>query len=420
MTALTGCRVTASNLYLHPHDRAAFAIGGNGAKVELQGAGDGTNTFISGWGWAGIAVCASNNASLAIKDGGAPISATAWRSAAGIGGNNGAAAGTITIEGGTVFATGSQGGAGIGGGPGGGAGTITITNSGTTVEAVSFRDGDQGFDFGAGIGGGSSGTGGRVVVHGGTVTGTAGRGGAGIGGGYEGSDVTVHIEGGTVTVPKSPQDETTGIGMGRDGRNGTVEILGGTVEAHGSWLGAGIGGGTGCRDGQVAIVGGRVKAVGGGRAPAIGPAGGGKMGTVFILGGTIEATAGASPADIGAGADSGGAPSGETSLIQFQGGNILAGPTNVIPTPKNLDFTYVWAVDVQLETWDPDELVAFHNLPDNYGTNDLYPSDKRPRAPVASGRRIRLPRQRQTLPRHRCGRPDDRRVLADRLHRQRP
>ncbi|MBQ6137548.1 MAG: hypothetical protein IJI73_09285, partial [Kiritimatiellae bacterium] len=165
VTALQSCHVTASNLRLHPHDRAAFAVGGNGVGVLLQGAGDGTNTFISGWGCAGIAVCAANNATLTILDGGAPISATSWRSAAGIGGNNGAAAGTINIEGGTVFATGSQGGAGIGGGPGGGAGQITI--SGGTVEAVSFRDGDQGFDFGAGIGGGSSGSGGYVHINGG-------------------------------------------------------------------------------------------------------------------------------------------------------------------------------------------------------------------------------------------------------------
>ena len=374
VTALTGCRVTASNLYLHPHDRAAFAIGGNGAKVELQGAGDGTNTFISGWGWAGIAVCASNNASLTIKDGGAPISATAWRSAAGIGGNTGAAAGTITIEGGTVFATGSQGGAGIGGGPGGGAGTITITNSGTTVEAVSFRDGDQGFDFGAGIGGGSSGRGGDVNIHGGTVTATAGRGGAGIGGGCGGESVTVRIKDGTVTVPKSPQDETTGIGMGRDGQNGTVEIFGGTIQARGSWQGAGIGFGSGCRGGAVAILGGRIEAEGGGRAPGIGPAFDGTMGTILISGGTVVAK-GWSLSDIGAGSDGSGGIGGQAGLVAFQGGNILAGPTNVIPTPKNLDFTYVWAVDVQLETWDPDELVAFHNLPDGYGTNDLYPSE---------------------------------------------
>ena len=133
VTALAPCEVTASNLWLHPHDRAAFAIGGNRLAVVLQGAGEGTNTFISGWGYAGIAVCAENNASLTIRDGGAPIAATAWRSAAGIGGNNRAAAGSITVEGGTVFATGSQGGAGIGGGPGGGAGTILI--SGGTVEA---------------------------------------------------------------------------------------------------------------------------------------------------------------------------------------------------------------------------------------------------------------------------------------------
>ena len=375
VTALADCMVTASNLCLDTHnrDRAAFEIGGNGVTVELRGAGDGTNTFLSAYGFAGIAVCGSNNAALHVKDGGAPIAASSWRSAAGIGGNNGAAAGTITVEGGTVFATGSQGGAGIGGGPGGGAGQVGIT--GGTVEAVSFRDGDQGFDFGAGIGGGSSGSGGRVWFQGGTVKATAGRGAAGIGGGCGGKNVSVTIRGGTVTVPKSPQDETTGIGMGRDGRNGTVQIFGGTVEAHGSWLGAGIGGGKGCQGGQVTILGGRIKAVGGGRGPGIGPAADGTMDLVEIMGGTVEATAGTSPADIGAGADEGGGTGGQTTLVRFNGGNILAGPTNVIPAPVNSAFVPVWAVDVQLVTWNPDERVTFYNLPDDYSTEDLYPSE---------------------------------------------
>ena len=374
VTALADCMVTASNLCLdtRDRDRAAFEIGGNGVTVELRGAGAGTNTFISPIGYAGIAVCGSNSAALYVKDGGAAISATSRGGAAGIGGNGGEAAGTICIEGGKVVATGADGGAGIGGGAGGGAGSITV--SGGTVEFVSWTDAYESSDAGAGIGGGRGGSGGTVTISGGTVTGTAGKGAAGIGGGYGGSDISVRIENGTVTVPKSAKDYATGIGMGQNGRDVTVEILGGTVSAKGSWHGAGIGGSAGCQGGQVAIYGGRVTAEGGGRGPGIGPAYDGTMGTIAIVGGTVEATAGTSPADIGAGSDGDGGVGGQASVVAFQGGNILAGPTNVIPAPKNFALTPVWAVDVQLETWNPDELVAFHNLPDGYGTNDLYPS----------------------------------------------
>ena len=372
VTALADCMVTASNLCLDTRDRTAFEVGGNGVSVELRGAGAGTNTFISPIGYAGIAVCGSNNAALYVKDGGAAISATSRGGAAGIGGNGGEAAGTICIEGGKVVATGADGGAGIGGGSGGGAGSITV--SGGTVEFVSWTDAYESSDAGAGIGGGRGGSGGTVTISGGTVTGTAGKGAAGIGGGYGGSDISVRIENGTVTVPKSAKDYATGIGMGQNGRDVTVEILGGTVSAKGSWHGAGIGGSAGCQGGQVAIYGGRVTAEGGGRGPGIGPAFDGTMGTIAIVGGTVEATAGTSPADIGAGSDGDGGVGGQASVVAFHGGNILAGPTNVIPAPKNMGLTPVWAVDVQLETWDPDELVAFHYLPDGYGTNDLYPS----------------------------------------------
>ena len=372
VTARANCSVTVSNLYLRAKERAAFEVGGNGVTVELWSEGEGTNTLISAYGYAGIAVCDANNASLRIKGGAAPLSATSWRCGAGIGGNDGAAAGTISIEGGTVLATGSQGGAGIGGGSGGGAGSITI--SGGTVEFASWRDLDQGFEFGAGIGGGRSGSGGTVTITGGTLTGTAGTGGAGIGGGYEGKDVFVHIEGGTITIPRSAKDYTTGIGMGQYGRDVTVEILGGTISAKGSWLGSGIGGGAGCQGGSVVIMGGRITAEGGGRGPGIGPAADGTMGVIMIMGGTVEATAGTSPADVGAGSDASGGVGGKADVVTFQGGNILAGPAKVIPAPKNLSFQPVWAVDTQLETWNADEQVEFYNLPGSYVTKDVYPT----------------------------------------------
>jgi len=105
-----------------------------------------------------LADSGSSEGSLTITNGVANI--------AGIGGNN-AAAGVITINGGTVTATGGPGGAGIGGTTGG-----TITINGGTVTAT-------GNTTGMGIGGTNS----NIAINGGTVTAIGGTSsGAGIGG----------------------------------------------------------------------------------------------------------------------------------------------------------------------------------------------------------------------------------------------
>ena len=75
------------------------------------------------------------------------------RNAAGIGGGDGGAGGTVTINGGVVAATGGWGAAGIGGGDDGAGGMVTI--NGGTVTA-------QGGSYAAGIGDGNGGTGGML------------------------------------------------------------------------------------------------------------------------------------------------------------------------------------------------------------------------------------------------------------------
>ena len=159
---------------------------------------------------AGINVDVNNNVtnSLTIwaqSDGASmgKLTAKGRNYSAGIGGGNGGACGTVTVNGSKVTATGDTGGAGIGGGADGAGGTVTV--NGGKVTATSNNGG-------AGIGGGSNGACGTVTVNGGEVTATGDRGGAGIGG-----------------------------GSGRAG--GTVTVTGGKVTAQGGNGGAGIGGG---------------------------------------------------------------------------------------------------------------------------------------------------------------------------------
>ena len=155
---------------------------------------------------------------------------------AGIGGDNGCACGTITINGGTVNAISKSGGAGIGGGYNGAGGTITI--NGGTVNASGYG--------GAGIGGGEDGVGGTITINGGTVNASGTGGGAGIGGGYGGACGTITINDGTVNA--SGIEGGAGIGGGYDGAGGTITINDGTVNASGISGFAGIGRGLGGTD----------------------------------------------------------------------------------------------------------------------------------------------------------------------------
>ena len=190
---------------------------------------------------AGITVTGSNKLTIYAQSEGdsmGKLSATGGDNAAGIGGGDKGAGGTITINGGAVTANGGNNGAGIGGGGGGtdgGAGG-TITVNGGTVTAT-------GGTSGAGIGGGGAsvvgGAGGTITVNGGAVTANSGKYGAGIGGGYQGASGASSITGGTVNangnVGGSSDDGGAGIGGGEDGVNSgdgnSISITGGTVTA---------------------------------------------------------------------------------------------------------------------------------------------------------------------------------------------
>ena len=118
------------------------------------------------------------------------IIASGKNGAAGIGGQFGQSAGTLTVNGGKITATGDLGAAGIGGGFNGNGGVVVI-NGGTVVS--------NGGVGAAGIGGGFNGNGGDVTVNGGTLDVSAGAGavagqeGAGIGGGYNGTNGNIVI-----------------------------------------------------------------------------------------------------------------------------------------------------------------------------------------------------------------------------------
>ena len=131
-----------------------------------------------------------------------------------------------------AIATNEYDAAGIGGGDYVARGTVAIY--GGAVEA-------HGGEYGAGIGGGLVADDVTVTVYGGTVEAHGGYSAAGIGGGYEGSVVTVSIYGGAVEAHGG--DFGAGIGGGENGSGVTVSIYGGTVKAHSGSGAAGIGAG---------------------------------------------------------------------------------------------------------------------------------------------------------------------------------
>ena len=135
---------------------------------------------------------------------------------AGIGGNDGEAGGTVTVNGGVLDVAGGRKSGAIGGGRGG-AGCMVMVNGGFVTATGGL--------LGAGIGGGDGGAGGRLVVHGGTVAATGGEFGAGIGGGDGGIGGTVTIAGGTVTAIAGTGAQA--IGHGDEGGNaGSLAIDG--------------------------------------------------------------------------------------------------------------------------------------------------------------------------------------------------
>lgn len=213
-----------------------------GAAVVLDLAGwtlDVTRVVTTGQAAVSVPATATLRVTSSAPDGRGTLSARGGAGAAGIGGDDAAAVGSIVIEAGVITAYGGLGGSGIGSGSNGSGGTLTI--DGGTVTA-------RGGTNGAGIGGGSSASGGVVTVAGGEVTAVSAGYGAGIGGGATGAGGTISITGGVVVATGSRGG--AGIGGGRwGGAGGTVTVTGGTVTANGSAYGAGIGGGASSCDG---------------------------------------------------------------------------------------------------------------------------------------------------------------------------
>jgi len=200
---------------------------------------------------AGIEVPAG--ASVTIYAGAAgpgQLTANGGTDGAGIGGGQGADAGSIMIAGGTINATGGNGaangnggGAGIGGGggnavAGGAGGTITIT--GGTITAVGGNGYNNNSGSGAGIGGGgggnhgAGGSGGTITIIGGTVNASGGSdiisnsaGGAGIGGGGGGNNAAGGASGDIAIVPPPDADVTSVHGQGAPASAVAADIGGG-------------------------------------------------------------------------------------------------------------------------------------------------------------------------------------------------
>ena len=115
---------------------------------------------------------------------------------------------------------------------------------------------------GAGIGGGCQGSGGNITINGGTVNATGGEwGAAGIGGGYGGSGGNITINGGSVNAYSSENSSAAGIGGGENGDSGgNITINGGIVNAVSRSGHADIGGGNHSPGGVITINGGTVTA----------------------------------------------------------------------------------------------------------------------------------------------------------------
>lgn len=132
---------------------------------------------------------------------------------------------------GELTATGDDGQSGIGGEDGAAGGTITV-NGGHITATGGFT--------GAGIGGGGKGNGGTITINGGTITAAGGYSGAGIGGGWDASGGTIRITGGTVYASSEGNGADIGDGGFSAGQGTSITISGGVVTANG-WYGIGRG-----------------------------------------------------------------------------------------------------------------------------------------------------------------------------------
>lgn len=320
---------------------------GSDAKLILSG----TNTIEGGRGYAGIHVdpgatlTISGDGTLNATGGKGYTSKTLGNAAAGAGiGGNGikyisrsiqdgstASFGTIIIDSGTITAV---GGNYVADNTGGGAGIGTGGNS--------TKDGNERAET----------VGKSIIINGGTINATGGRGwigrygnltggGAGIGsggctGGFytQNSIVDITINGGTVTA--QGMDDGAGIGGGANVDGGTISITDGNVTATGGYEieytgeqcdyfgGAGIGGGDNGSITSISITGGTVTAKAVGAAAGIGQ--GSRQGAngfpgEITIGGSANVTAEGGSDSKGScgGAGIGGGRYGDSIEITIQG-----------------------------------------------------------------------------------------------------
>ncbi len=267
-----------------------------------------------------VAAITVNDGSSLVINGGDITAETYTDDAAGIGGDNGKAAGSITINGGTVSARSDMNAAAIGGGKYGNGGSITI-NGGTVTATANDEDG-------AGIGGGFAGPSGAITINGGTIVSTGATHGAGIGGGNKGDGETITITGGTVTATGG--EYAAGIGAGGDSGADTIKITGGFVTAWGGKESAGIGSANKGHVNTIEITGGHVNGVGGVKGAGIGGGDGaernGTYGTITISGeGTyVGAIGGNEAAGLGSGNEAGGGSKQNKGTITIKDAYVYA------------------------------------------------------------------------------------------------
>ena len=176
-------------------------LNGSGGVITING---GSVTATGGTNGAGIGGGYSGEDGGTITINGGEIKAKGGTDGAGIGGGNVGAGGVIEINSGKITATGNDGGAGIGDGSMASGSTITINGGEITANVV----GEGSYFPGPGIGNGTNAaaTGATTVIRilGGTVSATGedceSYGSAGIGSGINARGCEIVISGGTVTA----------------------------------------------------------------------------------------------------------------------------------------------------------------------------------------------------------------------------
>ena len=298
--------ITLNNLNLKTTDASPFVLA-PGTVVKLSVTGE---NILDGQEADDFAGLNAPDGTFLVLSGTGSLTARGGDNAAGIGGNDGEAAGNTTIISGNVTATSVSDGAGIGGGYEGGAGTIVITGGTVYAECLA--------DDGAGIGCGDDGEGGTITITGGTVTGkSTDDDGAGIGGGDNGGPDSITITDGVIIAEG---DDGAGIGDGQSSDGCIITITGGNITAA-SNDGAGIGAGSSGNNTIVNITGGTIAAASGDGA-GIGAGSSGDGCAVTVSNGDITAVS-EYGAGIGGGNESGYEYGGVTTVTILDG-NVTA------------------------------------------------------------------------------------------------